>query len=144
MPRIYQPDKSKGDCPMIVNLNWIVAFLGCVALFLFWLWKRASGARGFLFMLIGLSVIIGAVIYQQDASQLPGMIGFLLAFLVLALLLLCLGKLSFAHRHHAPRYQAPHEMRGRCSECAKLAQVKHYERGWLCATCANRRDAKAA
>lgn len=129
---------------MIVNLNWIVALLGCASLFLFWLWKRSSGARGFLFMCIGLSVIVGAVIYQQDAPQLPGTIGFVLVFLVLALLLLCLAKLSFAHRHHVPRYQAPNEMNGRCSECAKLARLHHYERGWLCATCANRKDAKAA
>lgn len=130
---------------MVVNLNWAVAFLGCAALFLFWRWQRASGMRGFLFMLLGFSVIIGAAIYQQEASQLPSILGFLLAFFVLALLLLCLGKLSFARRQRAaPRYQAPDEMRGRCSGCAHVAPLKRYEQGWLCATCARRKVAQAA
>jgi hypothetical protein len=122
---------------MVINLNWLVAFLGCVALFLFWCWQSRSGMRGFLFMLLGCGVIVGAVMYQQEASRLPNIVGFSLAFLVLALLLFCLVRLVVGRRSGpAPRYQAPNEMRGRCSRCTSVALLKHYEHGWLCSKCA--------
>jgi len=129
---------------MLINVNWIVAIAGCAVLFLFWRWQSASGMRGFLFLLLGVSVILGAVIYQQEASRLPNLVGLLLAFFFLALLLFCLGKLAFTRQHPAPQYQAPDQLRGRCSRCAQVAPLKHYEQGWLCAGCARRRDAKAA
>lgn len=129
---------------MIVNLNWFVAVLGCAVMFLFWWWQRSSGMRGLMFVLIGASVIIGTAVYEQNPAQLPGVVGFLLAFLIFALLLFCLVRLSLARRHQAPRYQAPDEMRGRCSECARVALLKHYEQGWLCTSCAHRRHAQAA
>lgn len=129
---------------MIIDLNWTVALLGCAALVLFWLWQRTSGVRGLLFVLLGNIIIIGAVLYTQNASRFSSVVGMLLAFLVIASLVLCLVMLSLKRRHQAPRYQAPNEMNGRCSECAKLAQLKHYKQGWLCAMCARRRDAKAA
>jgi MFS superfamily sulfate permease-like transporter len=140
----YQFSRIKGERTMIIDFNWIVVLLGCMALFVFWLWQRASGVRGLGFVLIGVLVISGALWYEQGAFRLPGFVGVMLACLVLALLLFYLIKLRSAHRRHVPRYHVPDEMNGRCSVCAKQAQLKHAEQGWLCARCARRSAAKAA
>lgn len=129
---------------MIIDLDWFVAILGCVALFIFWMWHRASGMRGFVLLVIGMLVIIGALLYEQDASGLPYVVGIALAGLVLTMLLFTLGKLMYARKRHMPRYQAPSEMNGRCSACARQTYLKHYEQGWLCAMCAHHIGAKAA
>src|SRR5579862_3032182 len=102
---------------MIINMNWMVALIGCASLCLFWRWQHASGRRGLLFVAIGCIVILGAVIYQQEAASLPAFVGLLLAVLVFAGLLFWLGRLLFAPAHPAPHYQAPAEMHGRCSAC---------------------------
>jgi hypothetical protein len=101
--------------------------------------------RGFLWMVVGIILILGAALYVQDPSMLMSSEGIImLASFVFALLILWFSKLSYARRHHGPRYQAPDEMSGRCSACARPAQLKHSKQGWLCTRCAHRSDAQAA
>lgn len=114
---------------MMIDFNWMVVLLGCIALFVFWLWQRASGVCGLVLVLIGVLVMSGALWYEQGAFRLPGFVGVMLACLVLALLLFCLIKLRSARRRQVPRYHVPDEMNGRCSICAKQAQLEHSEQG---------------
>lgn len=87
---------------MIISLNLLIAVLGCAALFLFWLWQSSSGFRGFLFMLLGDAAIIGAVLYEQEASQMPEVVGIVLAITIIVLLLLCFVALIHVRRGQMP------------------------------------------
>lgn len=130
---------------MTIDLNWIAAILGCAALLVFWMWKRASGVRGLLFVLLGDIMIIGAVLlYEQNAAALPTLLGVTVGLCVLTLLVLSLRKISYIRRHHGPHYQAPDEMTGRCSACARPALLKRYPQGWLCPMCTRHQAARAA
>lgn len=126
---------------MTMNLHAIVAVAGCIALFGFWFTNAKSGFRGFLFVCTGCILLFLAYEGQEYLSSLATIA---LACVVLALLLFSLSTLARARRQPVPRSHPPMERSGMCSSCAQSAQLKHYQQGWLCATCARCINAKGA
>lgn len=120
---------------MTIDLNMMVALAGCIALCLFWLTHLKSGIRGFLLVCAGCAVIF---VGYEGMGRVASLAGIVLACVVMALVLLSVAMLARARRRRIPRYQAPHEIDGRCSRCAKTAHLTHTKRGWLCAKCSRR------
>jgi hypothetical protein len=129
---------------MIINLNFVVAALGCLVLAACWIIYSQSGKRGLALTLCGCGVIIGVTLASTYPTRLLNLAGILVALCVLGLLALSVSMLSHARRQRGPRYYAPAELNGRCSACGVSDQLKHYKQGWLCAACAHRKGTQAA
>lgn len=123
---------------MIINLNYLVAALGCIALLVCWIVCRKSGSRGLLLALGGCIVIAFAALAYQDTWRLVDLIGIVLACCVLLLLVLSISMVMKARRRRVPTYQAPDRILGTCSECGRRAALQRREQGWLCRHCARR------
>jgi hypothetical protein len=128
-----------------LNFNTLAAIAGCVALFICSrvIWP-ASRWRGLFLAGGGSAVIIGATLVADAPARALQLGGVVLAIGLLALLLVCLGLIARVRRQRGPRYQAPREISGACSKCAKSTHLTHYQQGWLCRACARRMHAKAA
>lgn len=128
-----------------LNFNILAALAGCAALLICSrvIWP-ASRWRGLILASGGCAVIIGATLIASFPARVMQLGGIVLAVGLLALLLVCLSLLVHVQHQRGPRYQAPREISGACSRCAKSTHLKHYQQGWLCRACAGRIGAKAA
>lgn len=123
---------------MILNLNYVAAVIGCIALLVCWLVCHKSGKRGLLLALGGCLVIIAATLAYKDTWRLADFAGIVLACCVLLLLFLSISMVTKARRRRVPHYQAPDKILGTCSECGRQGGLQRSKRGWLCRKCARR------
>lgn len=122
---------------MQLNLNILVAGAACLALLIWWIAFRKSGQRGFLLALTGCLIIAGATLASQGVWRLVDLASIVLtSCFVLALVLVVF--LLIRARRRRPRYHAPSQMLGSCSNCGKHGQLKQSKRGWLCPRCSQR------
>lgn len=128
-----------------LNFNVLAAIAGCAALFICSrvIWP-VSRWRGLFLSVGGCAVIIGTTLIASFPARVMQLGGIALAVGLLALLLVCLSLLIHVQHQRSPRYQAPREITGACSQCAKSTHLTHYQQGWLCRACARRMGAKVA
>jgi uncharacterized Tic20 family protein len=107
---------------MTVNFNLVAALLGCLALIACRVICRKSGIRGLALALCGCSVIVGVTLVYLDPTRFLHLAGIMLALLVLALVLVCIGKVSHARRKHGPRYRPPARCAARVAGAQGLSE----------------------